>query len=86
MSQPLPFLVIFSAVVHFSRLTIQETVFHDPDRDYRRSWFFGFNGSAWKAGLTTNLVNDDVAFEIRRRVESTIVMRLEIFVPPFAKT
>jgi hypothetical protein len=40
---------------------------------------------AWKAALATSLVNDDVAFEIRHRVESTIVMRLEILLPPFAK-
>ena len=32
------------------------------------------------------MVSDDVAFEIRHRVESTIVMRLEILLPPFAKT
>jgi len=41
---------------------------------------------AWKAALATSLVNDDVALEIRHRVESTIVMRLEILLPPFAKT
>ena len=41
---------------------------------------------AWKAALATSLVNDDVAFEIRHGVESTIVMRLEMFLPPLAKT
>ena len=41
---------------------------------------------AWKAALATSLVNDGVAFEIRHRVESPIVMRLESFLRPFAKT
>ena len=41
---------------------------------------------AWKAALATSLVTDGVAFEIRHRVESTIVMRLESFLQPFAKT
>jgi hypothetical protein len=41
---------------------------------------------AWKAALATSLVNDGVAFEIRHRGESTIVIRLKSFLQPFAKT